>query len=184
MAKPLVVNAVELLRRPGSTKDIDLVVVAEDFEFNDSRIDDVPVQVRLHLEALSDGIAVTGVATAHWHGECKRCLAPVQESTEIDIDELYQVKVTDPDAFPIDADQLTLLPMVRENILVVVPQFLLCQPECKGMCPQCGADLNEGQCSCDTPVTDDRWAALEALKRELADENEGTAGASPDDSGR
>ena len=184
MAKPLVVNAVELLRRPGSTKDIDVVVVAEDFEFNDSRIDDVPVQVRLHLEALSDGIAVTGVATAHWHGECKRCLAPVQESTEIDIDELYQVKVTDPDAFPIDADQLTLLPMVRENILVVVPQFLLCQPECKGMCPQCGADLNEGQCSCATPVTDDRWAALEALKRELADENEGTAGASPDDSGR
>lgn len=184
MAKPLVVNAVELLRRPGSTKDIDVVVVAEDFEFNDSRIDDVPVQVRLHLEALSDGIAVTGVATAHWHGECKRCLAPVQESTEIDIDELYQVKVTDPDAFPIDADQLTLLPMVRENILVVVPQFLLCQPECKGMCPQCGADLNEGQCSCATPVTDDRWAALEALKHELADENEGTAGASPDDSGR
>jgi uncharacterized protein len=184
MAKPLVVNAVELLRRPGSTKDIEVVVVAEDFEFNDSRIDDVPVQVRLHLEALSDGIAVTGVATAHWHGECKRCLAPVQESTEIDIDELYQVKVTDPDAFPIDADQLTLLPMVRENILVVVPQFLLCQPECKGMCPQCGADLNEGQCSCATPVTDDRWAALEALKRELADENEGTAGASPDDSGR
>jgi len=184
MAKPLVVNAVELLRRPGSTKDIDVVVVAEDFEFNDSRIDDVPVQVRLHLEALSDGIAVTGVATAHWHGECKRCLAPVQESTEIDIDELYQVKVTDPDAFPIDADQLTLLPMVRENILVVVPQFLLCQPECKGMCPQCGADLNEGQCSCATPVTDDRWAALEALKHELADENEGTANASPDDSGR
>jgi len=184
MAKPLVVNAVELLRRPGSTKDIDVVVVAEDFEFNDSRIDDVPVQVRLHLEALSDGIAVTGVATAYWHGECKRCLAPVQESTEIDIDELYQVKVTDPDAFPIDADQLTLLPMVRENILVVVPQFLLCQPECKGMCPQCGADLNEGQCSCATPVTDDRWAALEALKHELADENEGTAGASPDDSGR
>ena len=184
MAKPLVVNAVELLRRPGSTKDIDVVVVAEDFEFNDSRIDDVPVQVRLHLEALSAGIAVTGVATAHWQGACKRCLAPVPESTEIDIDELYQVKVTDPDAFPIDADQLTLLPMVRENILVVVPQFLLCQPECKGMCPQCGADLNEGQCSCATPVTDDRWAALEALKHELADENEGTANASPDDSGR
>lgn len=184
MAKPLVVNAVELLRRPGSTKDIDVVVAAEDFEFNDSRIDDVPVHVRLHLEALSDGIAVTGVATAHWHGECKRCLAPVQESTEIDIDELYQVAVTDPDAFPIDADQLMLLPMVRENILVVVPQFLLCQPDCKGLCPQCGADLNEGQCSCIVPVVDDRWAALEGLKLKLADEPEGTTNASPDDSGR
>lgn len=171
MAKPLVVNAVELLRRPGSTKDIDVVVASDDFEFNDSRIDDQPVQVRLHLEALSDGIAVSGVATAHWHGECKRCLAPVYESADIEIDEMYQVTVTDPDAFPIDADQLMLLPMVRENILIAVPQFLLCSPDCKGLCPQCGADLNVGQCSCEAPVTDDRWAALEDLKRQLKDES-------------
>jgi uncharacterized protein len=169
MAKPLVVNAVELLRRPGSTKDIDVVVAAEDFEFNDPRIDDVPVHVRLHLEALSDGIAVTGVATAQWHGDCRRCLAPVRESADIEIDELYQLTVTDPDAFPIDADQLMLLPMVRENILVVVPQFLLCRPDCKGLCPQCGADLNEGECSCEAPIADDRWAALEDLKLRLPD---------------
>lgn len=184
MAKPLVVNAVELLRRPGSTKDIDVVVAAEDFEFNDSRIDDVPVHVRLHLEALSDGIAVTGDATAHWHGDCRRCLAPVQESTEIPVDEMYQLTVTDPDAFPIDADQLMLLPMVRENILVEVPLFLLCRPDCKGLCPQCGADLNEGQCLCAALVTNDRWAALEGLKLQLADEQEGEASASPDDVGR
>jgi uncharacterized protein len=171
MAKPLVVNAVELLRRPGSTKDIDVVVAAEDFEFNDSRIDGTPIHVRLHLEALSDGIAVSGSATAQWHGECKRCLAPVHESAEIEIDELYQVTVTDPDAFPIDADQLMLLPMVRENILIAVPQFLLCRPDCKGLCPQCGADLNEGECSCAAPVVDDRWAALEDLKRQLADDS-------------
>lgn len=171
MAKPLVVNAVELLRRPGSTKDIDVVVSSEDFEFNDSRIDDQPVHVRLHLEALSDGIAVSGVATGHWHGECKRCLSSVHESADIEIDELYQVTVTDPDAFPIDADQLMLLPMVRENILIAVPQFLLCRPDCKGLCPQCGVDLNVGTCSCEAPGTDDRWAVLEDLKSRLTDES-------------
>lgn len=173
MAKPLVVNAVELLRRPGSTKDIDVVIAADDFEFNDTRIDDTPIRVQLHLEALSDGIAVIGVATAQWHGECRRCLAPVHESADIAIDELYQITVTDPDAFPIEADQLMLLPMVRENILVAVPLFLLCRPDCKGLCPQCGADLNDGECGCEAPITDDRWAALEDLKLRLSDEPDG-----------
>jgi uncharacterized protein len=172
MAKPLVVNAVELLRRPGSIKDIDVHVSAEDCDFNDVRIDDSPVHVRLHLEALSDGVSVTGVATAHWHGECRRCLAPVNEAADVAIDELYQLVVTDPDAFPIENDQLLLLPMVRENILIAVPHFLLCQEACRGLCPQCGADLNEGQCSCTPPSADDRWAVLEDLKQRLAGDSD------------
>lgn len=171
MAKPLVVNAVELLRRPGSTKDIDVYVSSEDCDFNDPRIDDLPVHVVLHLEALSDGIAVSGVASAHWHGECRRCLAPVSEEAHVDIDELYQIVLTDPDAYPIENDQLMLLPMVRENILVAVPQWLVCRPDCKGLCPQCGADLNEGPCGCTAAVTDDRWAALSELKERLSEDS-------------
>jgi uncharacterized protein len=168
MPKPLVVNAIELLRRPGSTKDIDVHVSAEDCDFNDSRIDGSPVQVQLHLEALSDGITVSGVATAHWHGECRRCLALVNEAADVQIDELYQLVVTNPDAFPIENDQLLLLPMVRENILVAVPQFLLCQEGCKGLCPECGTDLNTGECSCAPVRLDERWDVLDALKDRLA----------------
>lgn len=171
MAKPLVVNAAELLRRPGSTKDVDVFVTAEDCGFNDSRIDDSPVHVKLHLEALSDGIAVTGTASAHWHGECRRCLEPVSEESHVAIDELYQLVVTDPDAYPIENDQLTLLPMVRENILIAVPQWLLCRPDCAGLCPQCGADLNEGPCGCAPPPTDDRFAALSELKERLSEDS-------------
>jgi uncharacterized protein len=170
MPKPLVVNAVELLRRPGSTKDIDVEVAASDCEFNDSRIDDQPIHVRLHLEALSDGIAVTGVVAAHWHGECRRCLTPVSEVAYVDIDELYQIAVTDPDAFLIENDQLTLLPMVRENVLIAVPLWLLCRPDCTGLCPECGIDRNVSTCSCQPVVADERWSALQELKLRLSEE--------------
>jgi uncharacterized protein len=173
VSKPLVVNAVELLRRPGSTKDIDVVVSAEDCDFNDTRIDDEAVHVRLHLEALSDGIAVTGTASAHWHGECRRCLHPVSETADVGIDELYQLAVSDPDAYLIENDQLNLLPMVRENILIAVPLWFLCRSDCAGLCPECGTDLNIGSCSCRPPATDDRWSALEELKRRLSEETPG-----------
>jgi len=59
LAKPLIVNAVELLRRPGTTKDIDVAVAVLDFEFDDVRIVDTPVDISVHLESLSTGILVS-----------------------------------------------------------------------------------------------------------------------------
>ena len=68
MAKPLIVNAVELLRRPGTTKDIEVAVAVLDFEFDDSRIVDTPVDISVHIVSLSSGIHVSGTAHATWAG--------------------------------------------------------------------------------------------------------------------
>ena len=81
-----------------------------------------------------------------------------------DVHELYQVHVTDPDAFPIVGEQLDLAEMVREAVLLEAPTNPLCRPDCAGLCPVCGVDRNEAACSCDTTVRDERWAALDALK--------------------
>ena len=164
MATPLIVNVVELLRRPGVVKDVSARIDTVDFEFNDARIVDVPVDISLHLESLSNGIAVSGGARATWTGECRRCLAPITESVDVPLDELYQVTVEDPDAWPIESDQINLLPMVRENVLLSVPVGPLCRPDCPGFCPVCGADLSETTCGCDTTPRDSRWAVLDVLK--------------------
>lgn len=170
MATPLIVNVVELLRWPGTTKDLALSIAVSDFEFNDSRIVDEPVDIAVHLESLSNGIAVTGHAQARWHGECRRCLAPVSERLSVEFSELYQQIPEDPEAYAIVNDQINLLPMVRENILLAIPLGPLCAETCPGLCPQCGMDLAEGSCGCDTAVSDPRWAALESLKGQLPDE--------------
>ena len=70
----------------------------------------------------------------------------------------------DPEAFPIEHGQLDLGPMVREEVLLGVPDAPLCRDDCPGLCPVCGADLHADPCDCDTAVRDERWAALDQLR--------------------
>ena len=97
--------------------------------------------------------------------ECRRCLTAVSEEVN---DELHAVfapsgdtEVDDPDVFEFDPGgrELDLRPAVRESWLLAVPAFAECREDCKGLCPTCGADLNEGECGCE-PARDSRWDAL------------------------
>jgi uncharacterized protein len=169
MATPLIVNVVELLRWPGTTKDVVLSIAATDLEFGESRISDEPVDINLHLEALSNGVTVNGTTSATWAGECRRCLAPMSGRMTIELSELYQQIPDDSEAYVINNDQINLLPMVRENLLLAIPLGPLCREDCPGFCPHCGKDLSETACSCDNTVVDPRWAALETLKGSLKD---------------
>lgn len=167
MSTPLVVNVVELLRRPGSSKDVDATVAVDDFDFRDDRVLSTPIVVHLRLESLSNGITVSGNATGEWAGECRRCLKPVAKPLRADIDELYQLVLEDPDAYAIDHDQVSLLPMLRESLLLALPLAPLCREDCPGLCATCGADLAEGPCACSPGPVDDRWSALDELRDSL-----------------
>jgi uncharacterized protein len=165
LARPLLVHAAELLRRPGSERDVTLDAVPDDVELVDERL--VPgstVGVALHLESLSDGIVVRGSVSVSWQGLCRRCLKPVHGDEVSEVHELYQVKLTDPDAFAVVGDQLDLGAMVREHALLILPASPLCRPDCAGLCLHCGIDRNESSCSCAVESRDDRWAALDALR--------------------
>jgi uncharacterized protein len=169
VATPLIVNVIELLRRPGSTKEVQVSVAASDVSFDDARMTDDDVQVRIHMESLTNGISVRGETTAQWQGECRRCLVPLTRAVTVELDELYQSAPDSPDAYAIENDQINLLPMVRENLLLAIPLGPLCTEDCPGFCPQCGADLRSTTCGCSRPVGDDRWAALDVLKDRLSD---------------
>jgi uncharacterized protein len=168
VGRPLIVHAAELLRRPGSEREVRVEVTLDELGVHDDRFEpDRTVEVVLHLESLSDGIVVRGEVGVHWRGTCRRCLQPVSGHESAQVHELYQQTITDPDAFPITGDQLDLGPMVREHALLVVPDGPLCRPDCAGLCPHCGIDRNEHTCTCVVERVDDRWAALDALRSTL-----------------
>ena len=170
MAKPLRINTVELLRRQGTERDLDVELPFSAFGAEDDRIDaDAPVHVVVHLDSLSDGIVVTGHVTTTWHGVCRRCAIDVGGKVVAAVDERYQENVTDPDAFEFDGMQLDLEPMVRELVLLDAPATPLCRPDCRGLCPVCGMDLNTGSCRCDAPALDSPWGALDQHKSQLDD---------------
>lgn len=160
--RPLRVNALELLRQPGATRSIVVDVPGSPLDVVHDRLGgDVGVDVV--LEALNDGIAVTGAVRAPWSGACRRCLRTVERTVVADVDELYQREVTDDEAYPIEHDQLDLAPMVRQLVLLELDDDPLCRPDCAGLCPVCGVDRNTTACDCETSVRDERWSALDGL---------------------
>lgn len=172
MGRPaLLVNATELLRQPGERRHIDIAVPLADVDVHDARLaGDIAVDVL--LESTLDDIIVAGRLRVAWSDTCRRCLRPLDDTIVIDVAERYApverigTASADPEAFPIDHGQLDLAPMVREEVLLGVPDAPQCGPDCPGLCPNCGTDLQSGTCDCSTEVRDERWAALDQLKLE------------------
>jgi uncharacterized protein len=166
MPNPLLINAAELMRRPGTEKIFELHPALADLQIvDDPRFaPDAVADVRLRLESLSDSIVVDGHVRVPWHGVCRRCLESTAGVTDSVVNELYQYVVTDPEAFEIVGEQVDLGQMVRELVVLDAPHTPLCKDDCAGLCPSCGMDLNAGTCSCTPAPTDLRWSALEALK--------------------
>ena len=171
MFNPLLINAAELLRRPGSDRRLHLELTVAGLGISDTRFDpDATVEVSVRLESLTDGIVVDGELRAPWADSCRRCLAAASGEIVGDVHELYQYLVTDPDAFEIVDEQIDLLPMVREHVLLDSPLAPLCRPDCAGLCPSCGVDRNVATCGCVSSSADPRWDALSQLKANLSDQ--------------
>ncbi len=133
-----------------------------------------PVRVTGRLQATGEGrfywqSALRTVA----RGECRRCLVPVPVPVAAEVGVLFTQDagtLGDPDSYPLarDATLIDLAPAIREELILAVPRYVECRAECRGLCPQCGQDLNAGPCGC-APARDPRWGALAALKGKLHD---------------
>jgi uncharacterized protein len=151
-----------MLRQPGSVRPVEVSVPGEVLDVDHEALDG-EIGVDLELEALNEGIVVRGTIAAPWARPCRRCLKDLSGVARADVDELYQVEILDKDAYPIVDGQLDLAPMARQAALLELDDERLCRVDCAGLCPQCGIDLSVTTCTCDTEVTDHRWAALDGL---------------------
>ena len=108
--------------------------------------------------------------------QCTRCVEPLTMALEIPFEDVFvdaseeriekdlEVPVTDLDVELVAADELDLADIIREQILLNLPEQVLCKEDCKGLCPQCGANRNRQDCDCGDEDIDPRWAALKNLK--------------------
>jgi len=162
---PFIVHVARLRRNPGLVSHEERHgVVAMAGPLHENGIDPgrsvVPegaeAEVEVDVRAFSGGIEVVGTVRAPWTGICRRCAIPVQERYapgSVNEDELY----------PIVDDTIDLEPLARDAIVLELPMAPLCREDCLGLCPQCGADRNEGECGCVAP-RDARWANLDVLR--------------------
>jgi uncharacterized protein len=99
--------------------------------------------------------------------DCRRCLCEVTTPLDVPVEVMFveSGEADDANIYVLDpqAPVLDLSEMIREELVLATPEWVLCRDACKGLCAGCGNDLNAGTCDC-AQETDPRWAALEALK--------------------
>ena len=133
-----------------------------------------PVRVEGRLQG-------TGEGRYYWHGhlhtavagECRRCLTSVRVPVAVEVGALFTNEADagdDPDAYRLQSHdtEVDLRPVVREELALAVPRFIVCRDDCRGLCPTCGKDLNAGPCGC-APAADPRWRALADPKGKFTD---------------
>lgn len=68
--------------------------------------------------------------------------------------------------------RIALRALASEQLQLSIPMKVLCREDCAGLCPQCGANRNENRCGCSVEKVDDRWKALEGIRKQLKDEKD------------
>ncbi|MGD9428827.1 YceD family protein [Arthrobacter russicus] len=135
------------------------------------------IRLDLNLEAVHEGIFVSGTATVHVVGECSRCLDPLAYDLDVDIQEMFFFEEPVPERGAkeeledddeqrlVEHDHLDLEPVLRDAVVTALPFQPVCQEDCQGLCSECGVRL------ADNPghrheVLDPRWAALGGLTQD------------------
>ncbi len=134
-----------------------------------------PVNGTVKLTRTNRSILVQAKLRVSAKFECSRCLKEVEQLLKINIEEEFFPTLDvvtgkavalpeEPGVFTIDENHmLDMTEAVRQYLLLALPMKPLCRPDCAGICPDCGQDLNEGACGCRTNEIDPRWAKLAQL---------------------
>lgn len=110
-----------------------------------------------------DGVLATGTASVHAVGECVRCLKDVEEDFDCDFQELYLYEDAGEDELALEDEYLDLEPVLRDAVVLALPHHPLCDPDCPGLCPDCGARLADDPDHTHGDAIDPRWSALTQL---------------------
>jgi len=135
-------------------------------------------ELNLRATRAAEKVELIGSVSAEAGFECDRCLAPVA----VPIEQSFELRYVPPFQSAEErelgekdlsigfyqGDVINVDDIALEQIELALPMARLCTEQCRGLCPDCGANLNEGQCACTMRQVDERWAALEELKSKLS----------------
>ena len=124
-----------------------------------------PVEIDLRLEAVMEGVLVTGTARAGLEGECARCLEPIRDDVEAGFQELYVYA-----EHQTSHDEDDEVSRLQDDLVdLELPFQPMCEPDCPGLCPECGARLAEDPDHAHEAPIDPRWAGLAGLQQDQQD---------------
>jgi uncharacterized protein len=137
-----------------------------------------PLQVRATAELVEGQIRVNGELHTRLELVCARCLEPVHEDVTREFDLFYRplssvtkeeeerLKLDDTEVAFFEGEGMFLADILAEQVLLALPMKAICRSDCRGLCPQCGVNLNNEECRCESHAADPRMAPLARLKQD------------------
>ena len=132
-----------------------------------------PIQCELEVRRRGDRFLLQGEITTQVDAQCSRCLKGFILPLRVPFKLIVELSSQGGEKDNGEEDFLLLSPQVesleigervRQLILLALPLKPLCRPDCRGLCPLCGQDLNEGECGCKREALDSRWEKLKTLR--------------------
>ena len=167
----LLINVSQLLKEPsGSVRTYE---VAEQVTLDDAA---QAVRGSVKLFRTIDGLWVTAALESSLECTCSLCLEDYTQPIELNIDEETHsagaLKEEESERLRIDDYILDLTEAVRQYLEMAAPMKPICRPGCKGICQECGTDLNNAACGCGASPRDPRWGALLTMSAQGVDTRE------------
>ena len=157
----------QIMDRPGAVVPFSCSVDLSDLQYGASHPVTEPVEASGTVRNTAGVLVMSGSIKTCLHGVCDRCAAEFSREVEYPIqavlvEELANEENEDEWVFPLEGESADLQDIVRTVFVLNMESNLLCKPDCKGLCCQCGKNLNDGPCSCQKEP-DPRFAALRQL---------------------
>ncbi len=139
------------------------------FDIPEIQIEDLALRDLQGVAVVSrtpQGLLFHVTLAAHTPAVCVRCLEPFEQALRVDFTELYAFSpkhLTEAELLFPETGVVDLAPLVREYMWLEFPIQPLCRPDCRGLCPVCGANQNQVTCNHDLREVDPRLAVLQTL---------------------
>ena len=145
---------------------IDTECDLSELDFFGSRPFRRPAKVQGEVVSSAGIVTLRAVVTTRFEGACDRCAAPLDREDVLPIEHVLVTSVNNEendDLVLIENFRLPLDELVEMDVLLSLPSKNLCRPDCRGLCPRCGHNLNDGPCGCEQKETDPRLDVLRQL---------------------
>ncbi len=157
----------QIIDRPGASVSFSVSVDLSDLCYGVSYPVSEPVLAEGNVRNTAGVLVMQGSIATTIHGICDRCASEFHRKVEFPIDVVLVTKLESEEnedewVFPLEGDSADLDDIVRTVFVLNLDSKLLCKEDCKGLCPQCGKNLNDGPCNCRKEL-DPRFAALKQL---------------------
>lgn len=158
------INVSSVSRSIGSSMGISGEVVIPNIDYNGEKIAvKSPIKVDASIINTGGHLLIKGKIIAHLLLKCSRCLEDFEYNLDTPFEEELSNKKDNEDVYHFEGDILDLTDLIIQAIVLSLPMKFVCSESCKGLCPGCGKNINDNECSCVDEETDPRLAVLKDL---------------------